>query len=250
MMHMQVDECELYGICARQLNSSVTEKEREETYDLLGRGGIRLLFTTPETCETSRFMGEMLKRKPLAFAIDEAHCISQWGNDFRPAYKQLGILREKAPDVPLLALTATAKKNVRQDIVQSLGMKDHVCIGNSVRRANLFYEVRMKLDDKKMHMEIAKEILQSPKEPTIVYCFTRADTEKLCETLRSRSIQCEYFHAGISVQEKVRVQEDFKNEIVNVIVATTAFGMGEYMNPIHLFFETHSYTCLFAVCFA
>ena len=225
LMKDQVETLKANGIEAEALNSG-----NDSTADMLIRrkclsGRVKLLYISPEKLLAE--MGYLLRHLQISlFAIDEAHCISQWGHDFRPEYTQLGVLRENFPDTPVMALTATADKITRHDIIEQLKLKDAREFIASFDRPNLSLSVKRGYKAaEKMHF-ILNFIKARPREAGIIYCLSRKTTEKLAADLRLRGINAESYHAGMSTLERNQTQEYFKNDQLLVVCATIAFGMG------------------------
>ncbi len=225
LMKDQVEALRSNGIEAEALNSG-----NDPSADLIIRrrclsGSIKLLYISPEKLlsEIDYLLSHI---KISLFAIDEAHCISQWGYDFRPEYTQLGILRDKFPNTPIMALTATADKITRQDIIEQLRLKNAHEFVSSFDRPNLSLSVKRgyKAADK-MHF-ILNFIKARPFEAGIIYCLSRKTTEKVAEDLRKKGINAAPYHAGLSPMERNQTQEQFKNDQLLVVCATIAFGMG------------------------
>ncbi|MBQ2856378.1 MAG: DNA helicase RecQ [Bacteroidaceae bacterium] len=225
LMKDQVKALQANGITARALNSNNNETEnvllRRECY----QGKVKLLYISPE-----RLLMEMdflLKDLKISlFAIDEAHCISQWGHDFRPEYTQLKTIRKRFPQIPIVALTATADKITRQDIVTQLDLKDPKTFISSFDRPNLSLDVRRGYQQKDKTRTILEFIFKRPNECGIIYCLSREKTEKVAEMLLRHGVKATVYHAGLSASARDKAQEDFINDRVQVVCATIAFGMG------------------------
>eukprot|EP01029_Cantina_marsupialis_P002613 TRINITY_DN124487_c1_g1_i1.p1 TRINITY_DN124487_c1_g1~~TRINITY_DN124487_c1_g1_i1.p1 ORF type:complete len:569 (+),score=125.87 TRINITY_DN124487_c1_g1_i1:166-1872(+) len=192
---------------------------------------IKLLYITPEKLETSDFMEKLtiLSRKGLLarFVLDESHCVSQWGHDFRPSYEKLGILKQRFPTVPLMALTATATPNVIRDIVRTLGMTNQRFFKRSFNRPEIRYEVVAKAESGGDRQQILDCIQTFPQDYTgIVYCLSRDDTENLARFLKAQGVQADWYHAGMTSRQRIDVQAEWKQGVTRVVVATVAYGMG------------------------
>jgi ATP-dependent DNA helicase RecQ len=225
LMKDQVDALRANGIPACALNSTNNEEENFMLRRDCQLGKIKLLYISPERLllETKFLLRDL---KIALFAIDEAHCISQWGHDFRPEYTQLGTLRESFPDVPIVALTATADKITREDIVRQLCLKDPKVYISSFDRPNLSLDVKRGFAQKEKLKTILDFIDRRPQECGIIYCMSRNTTEKVAEQLARHGIHVGIYHAGLSPATRERTQEDFINDRVQVVCATIAFGMG------------------------
>ena len=225
LMKDQVEALQNNGIIARALNSTNDETTNANIRFECRQGRIKLLYISPE-----RLLGEinyLLKDIRISlFAIDEAHCISQWGHDFRPEYTQLKVLREQFPQVPIVALTATADKITRQDIVRQLAMRDPQVFISSFDRPNLSLDVKRGYQQKEKIRTILEFIRRHAGESGIIYCMSRNTTEKVSETLETYGISTAVYHAGLSAAARDAAQEDFINDRVQVVCATIAFGMG------------------------
>jgi len=225
LMKDQVDALQSNGIAAEALNSSYEDYEKRSIRERCQTGELKILYTSPELLMT---LIPWLQRsvKVAMIAIDEAHCVSQWGHDFRPEYTQLGILSETFPGVPILALTATADKVTKADIIEQLRLRDpHVFVG-SFDRPNLSLDVKKAYRKRERLRTILEVIARHRNESGIVYCLSRKGTEDLASDLRENGISVGVYHAGMTAAERNRVQEDFVNDRINVICATIAFGMG------------------------
>ena len=208
---------------AHVLNSSLNKSQTKTVMEDIRSGKTKLLYVAPESLIKEEYLDFLKEVKISFFAIDEAHCISDWGHDFRPEYRNLKVIIDKIADVPVIALTATATPKVQDDIQKTLGMTDAVVFKESFNRANLFYEVRPKVDIDK---EIVKFIHQNKGKSGIVYCLSRKKVEEFAQLLQVNGINALPYHAGLDAKSRVAHQDKFLMEDVDVIVATIAFGMG------------------------
>ncbi len=223
LMRDQVEALRANGIPAAFLNSSLSANEQRQVEEDLFQGRLRLLYVSPERLVSQEFL-PMLKSAPISlFAIDEAHCISAWGHDFRPEYGQLRFLKKQFPEVPVMALTATADKITRRDIVRQLGLQQPEVFVASFDRPNLSLEVR---PGQKRREQILRFIRERRGESGIIYCQSRKATEELAATLALTGLRVDYYHAGRTTEERSRVQDAFIRDELDVVVATVAFGMG------------------------
>ncbi len=223
LMKDQVEGLRANGVRAAYLNSSLSAAEQRKVEDDFCNGELNLLYISPEKLISGGFMPVLRRRKINLFAVDEAHCISAWGHDFRPEYTQLRALKENFPDVPILALTATADRLTRLDIVEQLGLPDPARFIASFDRPNLSLEVR---PGRGRFEQIVQFIKQRPNQSGIVYCLSRKSTEELARRLNEKGFKAGSYHAGMDSADRERVQEEFIRDDLQVICATIAFGMG------------------------
>ncbi len=225
LMKDQVDQLRANGVAATFLNSSLSEKERKARWRGLHQGEFKLLYLSPERLmigEGSLF--EALRQWNVQqVAVDEAHCISEWGHDFRPEYRQLSLLREQFTDLPFMALTATATTRVRDDIIRQLHLKDPSVHVASFNRPNLTYRV---IPKSQAYRQILDFVRARPKESGIVYCFSRASADSVAAKLAQDGVKSLAYHAGLSSKERSANQDTFLRDEVRVVCATVAFGMG------------------------
>ncbi|MHC5097341.1 MAG: DNA helicase RecQ [Planctomycetota bacterium] len=223
LMKDQVDALVECGVSAMRLDSSMSADEQTEVLDTIRQGAVKLLYLSPERLLTDGFM-DLLKKTQLSyFAIDEAHCVSMWGHDFRPEYRQLGRLREIFPDVTIAAYTATATEQVRDDIARQLGLNDPQMLVGSFDRPNLSYKIQPK---KNIVIQVCSVLDRHKGESGIIYCIRRKDVNDLCQELQDRGYKVAPYHAGMDSEKRKRNQDRFINDEVDTIVATIAFGMG------------------------
>jgi len=223
LMKDQVESLLGNGIKAAFLNSSLTASEQRHVEDDLFNGNINLLYVSPEKLVSSSFIPLLKGAKINLFAIDEAHCISSWGHDFRPEYTKLKFLKQQFPDIPIIALTATADKVTRRDIVTQLGLENPEVYIASFDRPNLSLDVR---PGQKRLEQIIDFIKPRENQAGIIYCLSRKNTEQVAEKLNGRGINAMFYHAGLPSNARSKVQEDFLNDNIQVVCATVAFGMG------------------------
>ncbi|HAJ82581.1 DNA helicase RecQ [Zunongwangia profunda] len=221
LMKDQVDGLKANGIKAEFLNSSQQVADQESIFQKIDKNELKLLYVAPESLQIlDRFLTE---ENISLIAIDEAHCISSWGHDFRPAYTQLGYLKKRFSNTPIIALTATADKATRHDICQQLNIPDAKKHISSFDRKNLSLEVRQGI---KRFEQIIKFIKSRPSESGIIYCLSRKNTEELAEKLQQKGLDAKAYHAGLKHEERESIQDDFINDKTEIICATVAFGMG------------------------
>ena len=234
LMKDQVDQLQANGIEADFLNSSQTLEQQQRVQNKLISGQLKLLYVSPEKVMTNTFFQLISYSKVSFIAIDEAHCISQWGHDFRPEYTQLGGLKASFPHAPIMALTATADYATRQDILTHLKLENpHKYIG-SFDRPNIRYT----LEEKYKPMEqLTRFVLAQKGKSGIIYCNSRNKVERIAESLRNKGVSAAAYHAGMETTLRERVQQDFQRDNVQVVVATIAFGMG--INKSNVRFVAH-----------
>ncbi|NDJ19584.1 DNA helicase RecQ [Myxacorys almedinensis] len=228
LMQDQVDLLRDNGIAATFLNSSLTVEERRSRGRAVMEGRIKLLYVAPERLLSEDFINAVLPHIRdrvgiSSITIDEAHCVSEWGHDFRPEYRQLSCLRSHCPTVPIMGLTATATERVRDDIIKQLQLREPTVLVSSFNRPNLYYEVRPK--GKTAYQELVKQIKDTP-GAGIVYCLSRKKVDELAAKLRHEGIAALPYHAGLNAETRTENQRRFIRDDVRVIVATVAFGMG------------------------
>ena len=223
LMKDQVDALTGMGIQAAMINSSQEREEIDTVIEKTRQGVIKILYIAPERLALSSFETLLHSLPVCLFAIDEAHCISEWGHDFRPEYRNLKYLRSKFPNIPIIALTATATKKVQADIVTQLDLPKPKIFTSSFNRPNLRYEVLPKKDSFKT---ISSLIGSHPDQSAIIYCFSRKDTESIAEKLVALGYHAGTYHAGLSTEKRRTNQEKFIRDEIQIMVATIAFGMG------------------------
>jgi ATP-dependent DNA helicase RecQ len=223
LMKDQIDSLLECGIAAGRLDSTLTHPEKNEVFDQIRERRLKLLYVSPERLLMPGFL-EFLKNGGISsVAIDEAHCVSMWGHDFRPEYRQLGILRDALPGVPIGAYTATATEQVRQDIADQLHLDRPEMLVGHFDRSNLLYRVRRRTNPLKQ----IREVLDRHKgESGIIYCIRRADVDEMTQSLSELGYRVAPYHAGMTDAERKKSQDSFIEESVDLIVATVAFGMG------------------------
>jgi ATP-dependent DNA helicase RecQ len=234
LMKDQVDALQDSGVPATFLNSTLSQDEARACWRRLCAGEYKLLYVAPERLMVGTLADELSRFGVSCVAVDEAHCISEWGHDFRPEYRQLAMLREKLPDVPFMALTATATERVRADIIRQLRLHDPAVYCASFNRPNLTYRVTPKVS---AYKQLLAFISERDRESGIVYCASRASAENLAGRLRQDGVQAAPYHAGLSAEERAENQDAFLRDEVKVICATIAFGMG--INKPNVRFVVH-----------
>src|SRR2546421_6779456 len=234
LMKDQVDALETSGIAATFLNSSLDGDEARRRLRGLNHGEYRLLYVAPERLMLDGFLERALNWNIVQLAIDEAHCISEWGHDFRPEYRELKKLRRHMPGVPIMALTATATERVRKDIVDQLHLDNARCYVASFNRPNLTYRVVPKSSP---YEQVLALIRGRPNESGIVYCASRKTADSLATKLSVDGVKAKPYHAGLEAKERTKHQELFLRDDARVITATIAFGMG--INKPNVRFVVH-----------
>lgn len=226
LMKNQVDVLSKQNVKVETLNSLQTYDERLRVEKEMKEGAVKILYVSPERAAAKSFSDLLEKCKVSLFAVDEAHCISMWGHQFRPEYRMIKNLREKFPKVPFAAFTATATKRVREDIVSELALKNPTEFIGSFDRKNLHYSVICEKNQNARVQRIVSHVSSHKDVSGIIYCFSRAATEEIAQKLRQANILASPYHAGMSTPERNRIQEGFLNNSVKVVCATVAFGMG------------------------
>lgn len=225
LMKDQVEALQANGISAKAINSSNDETENLNIRRACIEGKLQLLYISPERLiiETEYLLRDM---NISLFAIDEAHCISQWGHDFRPEYTQMGILHRQFPNIPIIALTATADKITREDIIRQLQLINPRVFISSFDRPNLSLTVKRGYQQKEKSKTILDFIKRRPGESGIIYCMSRSKTETVAHMLQKNGIRCAAYHAGLTPIQRDKAQNDFINDRIQIVCATIAFGMG------------------------
>lgn len=241
LMQDQVQDLLIKNIKAAMLSSNFSNEENKKIFDFFKHGLLDIVYLSPEKVNKSKhvknLIGELYKKNQLArIVIDEAHCLSSWGHDFRPDYQGLGFFKELYPFVPIIALTATANEKVRMDIIHHLKMKNPVVFKQSFNRLNLFYSIKWKHPD---HLEWIRDfILQNhDKETGIIYCHSKQSCEQTSSKLNQFGLKSSFYHAGMSPEERLKIQNSWQKNFIHIICATIAFGMG--INKLNVRFVIH-----------
>src|SRR5258708_11537408 len=234
LMKDQVDALQTSGIAATYLNSTLNREEAKAGWCGWQRGEYRMLYVAPERLMLDTFLERAVNGEIAEFAIDEAHCISEWGHDFRQEYREIKKLRKHLPDVPVMALTATATERVRSDIIKELNLRDPRAYVASFDRPNLTYRVVPKTA---AYEQLLAFIRSRPNDSGIIYCASRKSTESLARNLNEDSVSAKPYHAGLTNVERTRHQDAFLRDDLRVITATIAFGMG--INKPNVRFVVH-----------
>lgn len=223
LMKNQVDQMNAFGINAQFLNSTLSKAEIKRVKTETLEGKVKMLYVAPESL-TKEENVEFLRAAKISFAaIDEAHCISEWGHDFRPEYRRIKAIIEQIGNIPIIALTATATPKVQLDIQKNLNMEGADVFKSSFNRTNLYYEIRPKVQVKK---QLIKFIKEQPGKSGIIYCLSRKKVEEVADFLKVNDVNAAPYHAGLESAVRMKNQDGFLNEDIDVIVATIAFGMG------------------------
>ena len=226
LMKDQVDALRQDGVPAAAVNSTVPRDEQMRIMEGAANGRLRMLYVAPERFGDAAFMAVLRRINVSLLAIDEAHCISQWGHDFRPSYRDLGNVRARIGDPPIVALTATADPLVRDDIVAKLELREPVVHVAGFDRPNLRFDAVHVKSQKEKAERITEKLRELGDEPAIIYCGTRKKVEALTDHLQRQRIRCARYHAGMPDEDRQRIQEAFARDSLRIIVATNAFGMG------------------------
>jgi len=235
LMKDQVDALEAIGYPAAAIHGGMSQEERAAVRDRLAAGELRLLFAAPERLVNTGLLDLLARVGVRRFAIDEAHCISQWGHDFRPEYRQLALVRDRFPAASIHAFTATATPRVRDDIARQLALRDPEVLVGTFDRPNLVYRVVPRAD---RAAQVLQVLGRHRGEASIVYCISRKETERLATRLADEGLLARAYHAGLDPKQRHATQEAFARETIDVVVATVAFGMGIDRSDVRLVLHT------------
>lgn len=223
LMRDQVDALTQNGYPAAAVHSNLSPRERQDIRDGLRQNKFKLLFIAPERIINSEYLNFFERINVRCFAIDEAHCISQWGHDFRPEYRQLALLKERFPQASVHAYTATATERVRKDIIDKLSLVNPNVLVGTFDRPNLVYRILPTVD---VYAQTLEAVRRHAREAVIVYCLSRKDTEGMAAFLKANGTSAAHYHAGMESRDRSKVQDAFAREELDVVCATVAFGMG------------------------
>lgn len=226
LMKDQVASLQRQGIQSGCLYSGQTEDEKREVFSAINKGGAFILYLSPERVQKDGFKKWILNRQIALFAIDEAHCVSQWGHDFREDYTELRSLKSLRPDVPILALTASATPTVLNDIAKNLDLVKPQRMVHGFYRPNLYYQVEQCADDEAKSAWLLQSLKQTPSGRILIYCGTRKITEDLAAFLQKRMDKVGFYHAGLTSDQRTETQQAYAKSDLRILVATNAFGMG------------------------
>ena len=226
LMRDQVASLHRMGLRAGCLYSGQTDQEKRALFQEMNEGGPFVLYLSPERVQKEGFKKWIMNRQIALFAVDEAHCVSQWGHDFRAEYTQINVLKTLRPDIPILALTASATPLVLNDISKNLSLNKPEKMVHGFYRPNLFYQVEACADEEDKLEYLTQSLRQIPTGRKLIYCGTRKQTEELAKFLDKKFDGVDYYHAGLSTGERTRVQEQYIRSELKILVATNAFGMG------------------------
>ena len=237
LQHDQVSTIDHQDVgVAAVVNSTITPHQRTEIFEQWAEGKLEYLFLAPEQFNNPDTIEHLQAAKPSLFVVDEAHCISEWGHDFRPDYLRLGTIIDALGHPPILALTATASPPVREEIVHRLAMRDPQILVRGFDRPNLWLAVERFGDDEEKR-EVLIDRVKHAEKPGIVYAATRKVTEQIAELLKTEGVNAIAYHAGMKPKEREHAQDSFMNDQADVIVATTAFGMGVDKHNVRFVFH-------------
>ncbi|MEQ1664561.1 MAG: RecQ family ATP-dependent DNA helicase, partial [Bdellovibrionales bacterium] len=226
LMKDQVSALKKIGISSGALHSGQSDTEKREVFKVMSKSEAFILYLSPERAQKEGFQKWIQNKKIALFAIDEAHCVSQWGHDFREEYSQLNILKSLRPDVPVLALTASATPLVLADIAKNLSLKSPARHVHGFYRPNLYYQVEVCAEEDLKIKYLRQSLEQTPNGRVIIYCGTRRTAEAVARTLSKFFKGVGYYHAGLSPEERTETQEAYERAEIRILAATNAFGMG------------------------
>lgn len=238
LMNDQVHALNQLGIDVGSIHSGMTDAQKRNVFIDIEDCKNYILYVSPERLQTKGFFDWLQKQKVNLIAIDEAHCVSQWGHDFRPEYSQISKIREICPNIPMMGLTATATPLVKKDIIANLKLKDPSQHVYGFYRPNLFYQVEFCEDERQKESFVKQALRQTPKGRVIIYCGTRKSTEDWADRLSSLHSKVGFYHAGLSAKERDKIEIDYQYGRTRILVATNAFGMGIDHPDVRLIIHT------------